>query len=805
MRSDVLYAFRLARRQPAFSLTALASLALGIGVNTLVFSVASGLILRPLPVDRPSELAVVQNGGGPGISFPAYREVRDRNTTLSGVAGYRIAPMSLEHEGAALRAWGYLATGNYFDVLGVTPAAGRFFHQAEDQPPSPSPVAVISYDCWIGRFAGAVSIVGSTIRLNGRPYTVLGVAPKGFIGTEEFYRSDIWVPMTNQPQIEARESWLDSRGVMDTFVIARRKAAVTAAQAQADLTTISTSLSREYPKTDDGLALTLAEPGLLGDRLRGPVKAFSFGLLGLATLVLLMACVNLAVMLTARGADRQRELAIRLSIGAAPWRIVRLLLVETLMLAVAGGAIGLALATAAARALSAWRPPVDVPIQFDVTADMRVFLFALAIATVSGVAFGLAPALRASRIDAQAALKGLDARMRGRRRWATRDLLVGAQVTLCFVLVAACFLALRGLQSALTMPIGFQPSGLTMVGYDVGLAGYDRARGVDFEQRAIEAVRRLPGVEHAAYADTIPLYLNQSNTSATPDDQPDLPVSKRAFAARFDVSPGYFVTMGTRIVQGRGIEETDVAGAPLVAVVNGAFARRVLRTDTPVGRKFRDGGHTAWVEVIGVAEDGKYLSLSDQAKPAIFEPIAQNYQSTISLVIRSARPPDQIITDVRRVFASLDSSLALYETQTIDTMLGTVRLPSRAAAIALGGFGVLAMLLAVTGLYGVISNAVARRQKEIGIRIAIGARPGEVLRLVLARTLTLLAVGTVLGLALVLAAGRVLSSIVYEASPRDPVALAAVAVCLAGVGILACWAPARRALRVSPIRALRAE
>ena len=805
VKADLVYATRLARRQPAFACAAIGSLALGIGVNTLVFSVASGLVLRPLPVDRPDQLMTVQDGGSEGVSFPAYRDMRDRNATFAGIAGYRIAPMSLEHDGAASRAWGYLATGNYFDVLGVPPAAGRFFHQDEDRPPAESPVAVISYDCWISRFGGARSVVGSTVRLNGMPYTVLGVAPRGFVGTEVFYRSDVWVPMTMQPQIEARTSWLDERRVLNTFVVGRLRPGVSQAQAQADLTALSAAIAHEHPSTDDGLSFKLAEPGLLGDTLRTPIKAFSFGLLVLATLVLLMACANLAVMLTARGADRQRELAIRLSIGAPRQRIVRQLLTETLLLAAVGGGVGLGIAVGAARMLSAWRPPVDVPIQFDVTADVRVFFFALGVVTVAGLLFGLAPALKASRTDAQAALKGLVPRAGG-RRWAMRDLLVSAQVAICFVLVAGCLLALRGLQSALTMPIGFRSEGVTMVGYDVGLAGYGQAKGADFERRAIEVVRRLPGIDRAAFGDTIPLYLNQSNTGVVPDDRPDLPVSQRISAARFDVSADYFETMGTRILQGRGIEASDTERAPMVAVINETFAERVLRTSAPIGRRFKDGGHSGnWIEVVGVAEDGKYRSLSEAPRSAVFEPIAQNYQATISLVARSSLPSEAVVAEIRRAFAGLDPSIALYETQTVDDMLGVVLLPSRAAAIALGAFGVLAVLLALTGLHGVVTNAVAKRQREIGIRVAIGAQPGEILRLILGRTLLLLGAGSLTGLVLVLLGSKILASVVYQASPRDPLVLAGVSGCLAVVGLLACWAPARHALRVSPVRALRSE
>jgi predicted permease len=803
LTADVRYATRLARRQPAFAFAALASLALGIGVNTLVFSVASGLILRPLPVSHPEALAFIMNRGGPGLSYPAYRDLRDRSTTLSGLTGYRIAPMSVEHDRTASRAWGYLVTGDYFDVLGVHPAAGRFFHAEDDRPPAQSPVAVLSYAYWMSRFAGAPAVVGSTIRINGMPYTVFGVAPPGFFGTEIFYRPDIFVPMTMQPQIEARSSWLDARTVQNLFVVGRLRPQVGIGQAQADLTALSASLAHEHAATDEGMALRLTEPGLLGDTLRGPMKAFSFGILFLAMLVLLMACVNLAVMLTARGADRRRELAIRLSIGAGAGRIVRQLLTETLLSSLVGGAIGLALAMAASRVLSAWRPPVDVPIQFDVSPDLRVFVFALAVATIAGISFGLAPALQASRTDAQAALKGLDPRQGRRRRWAMRDILVVAQVAVCFVLVAGCLLALRGLQSALTMPIGFRPEGVTMIGYDVGLAGYTAERGAEFEGRVIEAVRQLPGVEHAAYADTIPLYLNQSNASVIPDDHPDLPVSERRQASRFEVSPDFFTTMGIRLLAGRPLEASDTSAASPVAVVNETFARAVLHTAAPVGRRFRDSGHSGWVEVVGLAEDGKYQALSEPPRPAMFEPIAQNYQATISLVVRSALPSSEVIASVRRAFAELDPSIPLYETQTLNGMLGVALLPSRAAAIALGAFGALAVLLALTGLHGIVSHAVAKRQKEIGIRLAIGARPSAILRLVLSRTLVLLATGVVVGLVLVRLGRQVLASIVYQASPSDPAVLAAVGACLALVGLLACWAPARRSVRVSPILALR--
>lgn len=804
-RVDLVYAARLFRRQPTFAAVAIVSLAFGVGANTLVFSIVNALVLKPLPVDRPGELAFIQPGNGSTFSFPAYIDFRDRNDALVGLVAYRIAPMSLDRDGRASRAWGYLVTGNYFDVLGVKPAAGRFFHQAEDQPPSPSPLAVLSYDCWMGRFGGDPAIVGATVHINGAAYQILGVTPRGFIGTEVFYRPDVWVPMTNEPQIEARQSWLDNRRTWNSMVVGRLKPGLAPAAVAANLQSIADTLAREYPLSDGGMHIRLTQPGLIGDALGSPVRAFTLGVLLLAALTLLMACVNLAVVLTASGADRRRELAIRLSIGAGAGRLRRQVLTETLLLAFAGGLAGLALAFATARALSAWRLPVDVPIQFDVAADWRVFAFALTVSLVAGILFGLAPARDAARTDPNAALKGLDATPRARRRWALRDVLVTVQVMLCVVLLASSLLALRGLQAALTKPIGMRPSGLTVTGFDVGLAGYDEARGRDFERRAIEAVRRLPGVDAAAYSDTLPLNIDQSNTTVMPDDQPDIAPTAMLSAARFRVSPDFFRTLGVALREGREIASSDVVSSQPVAVINETFARKILRSDHPIGRRFRYGWSGAWIEVVGVVEDGKYVSLDEAPRSAVFEAVEQHYSSTITMIVRSSRPTADIVTDLRATLGRLDPGLPLYETESLDEMLALVLLPSRLASIALGGFGVLALLLAVTGLHGVVTNAVAKRRREIGIRVAIGAQPGQVVRLVMLRTLVLLGVGALVGAAVVFATARVLSSVVYDASPRDPIVLAGVGLSLVMVGAVSCWGPVRRALGVNPTDALRAQ
>jgi predicted permease len=807
---DVRYALRVLARSPGFTAVAVLSLALGIGANALVFSVVNALLLRPLPVERPDQLAFLETSlktrFGITQSFPNYRDLRDRNKSFSGLVGYRLAPMEMESAGGATRIWGLLATGNYFDVLGVQPALGRFFHQSDDLHPGGSPYAVLSYNAWRGRFGGDAAIVGKTIRINRLPYTVLGVAPPDFHGTERWYWPEVWVPMMMEPQIEnySGTGWLDNRSTWDTWVLGRLKPGVSRAEAVANLDTIGAELAREYPNNDEGLQFKLAEPGLAGDYFGGPAKAFTLGVLGLAVLVLLAACANLASLLTARAADRQRELAIRLSIGAGRSRVVRQVLTETLVLSLAGGAVGYGLAVMLSQALTRWRAPMDFPVQLNVTPDWRVFLFALAVSLVAGALVGCAPAWRASKTDANAVLKG-SAAVTGRRRMAFRDVLVPVQVALCFVLVAACLISLRGLQQALKMPLGFEPEGVSVVGFDLGLAGYTEGKGRAFQQRVLEAVKQLPGVRSAAYSNSVPLNIDQSTTTVYPANKPAIRPTDGIAANYYQVSPGYFETMGTRLLAGRDFTWHDDATSPKVAVVNLAFAKRVFHTQNPIGLRFYNGFTGSLVQVVGLVEDGKYESLTDALQPAVFWPILQNYNSTTTLEVKSSLPAAQIVGEMRQVVARLDPELPLYGTGSLNQMLGFAFFPTHAAAIALSAFGLLAIMLAVTGIHGLVSYAVARRVREIGIRMAVGGRPSQILRLVLGRIAVLLAIGSAIGLVLALAAGQVLASVVYEASPRDPRVLAAVLAAIVFLGSLSSCAPLRRALRIDPMTALRSE
>ena len=453
---DVRYAARLVRRSPAFAMAAIVSLALAIGANTLVFSIVNGIVLRRLPVTSPEQVVFVQSSvaGAGAHSFPNYRDFRDRNRTFSGLVGYRISPMSVETGDGAARVWGYLATGNYFQVLGVVPAAGRLFVAEDDRQPGAAPYVVISYDSWQRRFLGDPDVVGRTIRINRLPYTVIGVAPRGFYGTELFYRPEFWVPMMMQAQIEVGNAWLERRQTQNTWIVGRLGPDVSATQAETNLNGIAADLRRDYPGANRNLRIKLAQPGLAGDALRQPMRAFTLGVFILSALVLVIGCANLASILLAHGADRQREMALRASIGAGRLRLLQQLLTESVLLSLAGGLAGTALAFATSATLSQWPLPLDLPVQFDVQADGRVLLFGVLASVLAGVLFGVAPARQASRTDPNSTLKGVPHGAAAGRRWPMREWLVGVQVALCVVLLSACLLSVVGLRQALSAPTG---------------------------------------------------------------------------------------------------------------------------------------------------------------------------------------------------------------------------------------------------------------------------------------------------------------------------------------------------------------
>jgi predicted permease len=707
--------------------------------------------------------------------------------------------------GNNLRMWGYEVTGNYFDVLGVRAARGRVLTPEDDRVRGGHPVAVISWACWQNRFAGDPQVAGRTIKLNGMDYTVLGVTPREFVGTEMIYTPEIFVPMAMVAQIEGGASWIDERNSFNLFLLGRLKPGVGEAQARAGLDSIAADLGREYPKDNAGMRIELSPPGLFGNLLRGTIQAFSAVLMGVAGLVLLIACVNLASLLLARAADRRRDTAIRLALGAGRGDLIRQLLTESLILSALGGAAGILLAVWLIDLFAAWKPPVEVPVIPAIAIDWRVLLFATAVSMITGVIFGLAPALESVRVRLAPALKN-EAVAERLRSFHPRDALVVVQIAMSVVLMIGSVLVVRSLQNALTLRLGFEPRGASSVAFDLGLQGYNDPKAKDFQHRMLDRVKSLPGVESAGVADTLPLTLNWNNSAVFIEGKPELKASEVPSAGMFRVDAGYWKTMRTRFVAGRAFDDRDREGAPPVAIVNEAFAKQLLPGENPIRKRFRlSDSKGPWYEIVGVVEDGKYRSLGEAPMPVVFRSYFQSWSSNTIIVARSSLPEDQVVAMMRKEVLSLDPTITLFETGSLTEQLGLVLLPARIAAVVLGAFGLLAVVLAATGVYGIMAYAVARRTREIGIRMALGARRGSVLSVVLRRTAMLVMAGTVAGMAISLAAGRLFSQILYGISATDPLTYGLAIFMMAAVAAAACWAPAMRAMSVDPVIALRTE
>jgi macrolide transport system ATP-binding/permease protein len=799
---DFRMALRRLRQTPGFTAVTIVTLALAVGATTTTFSALNHFLLRPLPVEQPKELVFLNSGArGPSQSYPNYLDFRDRNRTLSGLIAYRIAPVALSQGGKNAHLWGDEATGNYFDVLEVHAFLGRTFAPDDDWRGSPHAVIVLSYTAWQNRFGADPNIAGKTAKLNGLDYTILGVMPKGFFGTEVILTPEFWVPMAMEPRIEPGNEWLDRRSTWNVWLTGRLKPGVTERQAAADLNAIAADLAR-LDKNNEGLRIDLSPPGLAGSFLRGPIIGFTSVLMGVAGLVLVIACVNIAGMLLARASERRKEISIRLALGAPKWKLVRQLLVESLLLAMAGAAAGVLLAVWILRLLAAIRLPIDVPAVTSMPLDGRVLGFALIACVLTTILFGLAPAVHAVRVDLVPALKNqLSERF---RRIQVRDLLVAAQVALSLMLLVGTVLVVRSLRRATTIDVGFNPRRAVAVSFDVGLNGYSEVQGKAFERRLLDQLTLLPGFESVALTDSIPLGLGESSTTAYAEGKP---VPKRLdvpSAYYYDVTPGYFRAMQTRLTAGRDFDDHDRADTTRVGIVNQALAQRLFPGENAIGKRFRTApDRGAWTEIVGIAQDGKYQFLSDVSEPAIFWPRAQHYNSAISIIVRSSRASEDVVRSVGQVVNSLDPNLPFFQSGSLEEHMSFPLMPARIAASMLGAFGFLAVVLAATGVYGTLAYAISRRTREIGIRVAIGATGGDVLKLVLRRAALTLACASALGAIVTLALGRFFSPILYGVSPRDPATYALALALMAAVGAFACFVPARRALRIQPAMALR--
>jgi predicted permease len=805
---DLRYGARMLLKQPGFTAIAIVTLTLGIGANTAIFSLVSTTLLRPLPVERPEQLVSFNSASlsgeqyFPAFSIPNYRDLRDRNNVLEGLFAYRIAPVSLSNNGVNVRLWGYLATGNYFEVLGLKPALGRFFTPADDKAPGAHPVAVITYDCWQKRFAGDPQTVGKSVLINGRSFTVIGVAPPQFYGTEISFRVEIWFPLMMLAQIEPGSDYLNNRGVNNFFVQGRLKPGVTLAQAETELRNSAAQLAREYPDENKGKTITLSPPGLLGAFLRGPVTGFAGALMAVVGLVLLLACINLANLALARTTERRKEIAVRLVLGASRFSLVRQLLTESMLLSGLGGAIGFGLAHWLVDALMALKPPLDVPVSTELHIDGRVLLFTLGASVLTAVGFGLLPALLSTKVELVAALKD-DGLLGGYRGSWLRNSLVVLQVSLSFILLICAGLVLHGLQRAQLLNPGFVAQQALELSYDLSLQGYAGPRSREFNRQLLQRVRALPGVQYAGITDSMPLGLITSSGPIYVEGQPVAPDAPVPSVMNASVSPDLIHALGTRLLQGRDFTEQD--GERRVTIVNETLARRYWPDQSALGKRLGYGATGPWSEVIGVVQDGKYLSLGEEATPFAYNYLHLDSSQFLTLVVRTMGDPQSLLPALRHEFQQLDAALPVYDVKTLVEHMALPLFPARVAAILLGGFGLLALLLAAIGVYGVMSYVVAQRTHELGVRMALGAQPHDVMRLVLKQGGLLALIGMALGLSASLALTSLLKTLLFGVSTTDPLTFAVIVMLLTSIVLLACWLPARKAARVDPMVALRRE
>ncbi|HEV8338015.1 MAG TPA: ABC transporter permease [Candidatus Polarisedimenticolia bacterium] len=804
---DIRFSLRLLRKSPGFTFVAVSTLALGIGANAVVFAALNALILRPLDLPRAESLYSVHRvtDNSANQSYPDYLDLRDRNRSFEDLAAYNILQAGLDTGDNPSRVWLLAVSGNYFDVLGVQPHLGRYFHDSDEHGPNSAPYIVLSHAYWHSRFHEDRSVVGRTVQVNKHPFTILGVAPPGFRGTLLFFSPDFFMPMVNQEELEG-VSVLNARGNRWVFMtMGHLKAGITPEQAAADFNSISATLEKTYPKEHGSWKYSLARPGLYGEYLGGPVRAFLTALMLLAGLILLAACANLGSLFAARAADRSREVALRLALGASRLRLLRQLFTEAILISLMGGAVGLWGSVWLLDWLRVWNPFSQFPIYVPVSPDAKVYGVALLLALASGFLFGAVPVRQVLHTNPYEIIRAGSAGRAG-RRIPFRDVLLVGQISICALLVTSSMVALRGLARTLHADFGFQPRHAMLISTGLGMAGYRGDTVPAMQRRMIEAMEAIPGVSSVGLVDWVPLTTGDgSGATVFTDATTDLrPANATAAALMFTVSPGYFHAAETALLSGRNLTWHDEQSAPSVAVINREFARRIFGSPgDALGGYFkrRDGTR---IQVVGIVEDGKYESLTESSKPAMFLPLLQSPTSEMSLIVRSDGDPRQLAAAMRNKLRELDAGLPCF-IQTWSQAMSVVLFPSRVASVALGVLGVMAAMLSITGIFGIAAYSVGKRIRELGIRMALGAQRKEVLQAALGRPFKLLAWGSAAGLLLGLLAARVLAFLVYQATPRDPLVLTGVVVAMMVLGLVATWIPAQRALSISPLILLRDE
>jgi predicted permease len=802
---DFRYALRVLGKAPTFTVVATLTLMLGIGANVVVFGVLNAVLLHPLEVSDPASLYQLRHqqwtiGRLLTNSYPAFEDLRRRNTTFSGMAAFEAySHAAILWRNTVMSAAGDEVTGNYFDLLGVQPEVGRFFHAGDEHGPGSAPYLVLSDDLWRKAFAADRNVVGKTVDFNKHPFTIVGVAPGQFHGTERFAWPDYWIPIVNQEQADGSDS-LHDRAAVAVTVIGRLKPGVAPGQAIENLNAISAELAREYPETDDGQPLRLIHPGLIGDE-GDVIRGFLWSVTVLALLVLAAACANLASLFAARAADRSRELALRVALGSSRRRLMRQLLTEAVVVSLLGGSAGLAAAGLLLRLLNRWHPLVESHLV--ISMDTRVYLVSLVLILGSALLFGLVPAQQAWQSSPLQMMKSGPLERVSLRRFALRDLLLGTQIAICTLLVTASLVAVRGMQRMQHIPLGFEPHGALLADIDLS-EEKDIAGGfIEKVKATIEAAQTIPGVTAVGTVSRHPLNGGMHGIPIFRPGTSEFTLQNSVLAPYvFPMSPGYLGAAGTRLLRGRDVSWHDTASTPYVAVVNQTFARQMWGEIPAVGQRFVLWGKLT--EVVGVVEDGKYHDLEEPAQPVAYLPVSQSDDDEAVFVVKSQRTPDEMTAALERTLSNITPNVSI-TVQSWPDVMSSELFPSQVAAVALGVMGLLAAMLAVTGIFGMAAYSVSRRMKELGIRLALGARKTQVMTAAVGRPIVLLCGGSLVGLLGAILLSRLLGRIVYQANPGDPVVVGGAVFIMALLGIAASAVPARRAIAVDPAKLMREE
>src|ERR1700751_2740145 len=807
---DVRYSARMIAKAPGYAAIAILTLALGIGANTTIFSWINSALLNPVPgLTNPNEV-VAMTGSKPGenplgFTYPDVEAMRDGQQSFTGIAACNFAQLSLTGKGKPERVWGMVASANYFDVLGVQPLLGRGFLPEEDEKPGGAPVAGISYRLWQTQFGANPNVVGETIKLNRHPYTIVGVTPAVFQGSQTGVRSDIWVPIMMEPQLEPLGGFLHDHHQFWLRAFGRLKPGVSLQRAQEEMTQRLKPEVNNYPEEHKGHDSVTVYP-----LWRNPFGLNEFFstllpiLMMIAGLVLLLACANVANLMLVRSVGRRREIAIRMSLGASRWRLVQQLLVESLMLALAGGAVALLITTWTSGTLMKFLPTTDFPLALVVQADRTVLIATFAISVLTGVIFGILPALRASSLAPVAVLKEDTGSASGSLKKARlASGLVVAQISLSLLLLICAGLFIRSFLRAQLINLGFNPHNLFPASYDLFTAGYSDASGAEFDRQLQSKLEALPGVQSLALSNRTPGF-GGGSTAVKPEgyvaqanELMEIPVAI--------ITPNYFHTMQIPLVEGRDFTPEDIKSSQRVVIVNEAFVNRYWPNQEGLGKQLNSDLTHEWFTVVGVAHDSKMTGLSEKSAPFVYLPWYQVYTANLVIHARVAGDPFAFAKTVEGAVHQLSPDLVLFQVTSLETSEQFASFPQRVAGIFVGAFGLLALVLAAVGIYGVTAYTTRQRTHEIGIRMTLGASKEDILRLVLSHGLRLTLTGVVLGLAASFALTRYLSSLLLGVTSTDALTFSSVTILLCAVALFACFIPTRRAMRVVPIVALRYE